>query len=120
MEELYWITRTNAVLIIAAVLLAVALFMLLLLFGYLNTIYDRDEINATIKFIKKYVWIDFTVIIVCSLLLVFVPSRKDMLIIFGVGGAIEYVKNNEKARQLPDKVVDAIDAYLESLKDDKE
>ena len=42
-----------------------------------------------------------------------------MLLIYGVGGVIDYAKDNEKAKQLPDKVVDAIDAYLESLKEDK-
>lgn len=120
MEELYWITRTNAVLAVAWTVLIVALIVLIFAFAYINTVYDKEEIDAFKKFCSKYAWMEFTAIIVSVLLIVFVPSRKEMLIIFGVGGAIEYVKDNDKAKQLPDKVVDAIDAYLESLKGDKE
>lgn len=44
---------------------------------------------------------------------IFFPSTKQLYAIYGIGGAIDYVKSNEKARQLPDKVVTALDKWLE-------
>ena len=34
-------------------------------------------------------------------------------LIYGVGGTLDYVQSNEKIQQLPDKVVDAIDLFIE-------
>lgn len=120
MTEFYWMTRTDAVLNVASIFLGIALAIVFGAFIFWQCTYDKEEKKAIKKFVRKYAWIDYTVIIVCSLLIMFVPSKKDMLMIYGVGGAIDYVKDNDKARQLPDKVVDAIDAYLESLKEEKE
>jgi hypothetical protein len=46
------------------------------------------------------------------------PSKKDMLLIYGVGGTIDYIKNNDTAKQLPDKVVIALDKYFDTLNED--
>lgn len=119
MIEFYWMTRTDAVIVVASIFLGIALAAVLAAFILFQGSYDKEEKKAIKKFVRKYAWIDYTVIIVCSLLIMFVPSKKDMLLIFGVGDAIDYAKDNEKAKQLPDKVVDAIDAYLESLKEGK-
>lgn len=50
------------------------------------------------------------------LLYCFVPSTKEMYAIYGIGGIIDYVKGNEKAKHLPDKVIDALDKYLDEQK----
>jgi hypothetical protein len=44
-----------------------------------------------------------------------------MLLIYGVGGTVDYIKSNDTAKQLPDKVVNALDKYLDSFneKEDK-
>ena len=39
--------------------------------------------------------------------------------IFGVGGTIDYIKSNETINQLPDKCVKALDAWVESLNQNK-
>ena len=36
-----------------------------------------------------------------------------MLIIYGVGGTVEYLQNNETAKQIPDKTLQCIDKLLE-------
>lgn len=43
-----------------------------------------------------------------------------MYMIYGVGGTIDYLKDNETAKQLPDKVIVALDKYIDSLNEDKE
>ena len=50
---------------------------------------------------------------------IFIPSQTEMYTIIGVGGTIEYLQGNEKARQLPDKVIDAVYHYLDTVKEDK-
>nr|DAI98186.1 MAG TPA: hypothetical protein [Caudoviricetes sp.] len=36
-----------------------------------------------------------------------------MLMIIGIGGTIEYLKSNDTAKELPDKVIMAIDKLLD-------
>ena len=43
------------------------------------------------------------------------PSTKEMYAIYGLGGTIDYIKSNDKAKQLPDKCVDALTRYVDSI-----
>lgn len=54
------------------------------------------------------------------ILIIFLPSKKDMYIIYGVGKTIDWVKGNEKAEQLPDKAVKALDAFLDDYCKEKD
>jgi hypothetical protein len=51
---------------------------------------------------------------------IFIPDTKQALIIYGVGGTIDYVKDNDKCKQIPNKVIDALDKYLEYLNKEDE
>lgn len=52
---------------------------------------------------------------------VFIPSTKSLLIIYGVGGTIDYLKENKNANKIPDKCIKALDKYLDdALKEDKD
>jgi uncharacterized membrane protein len=53
---------------------------------------------------------------ISALLCCFVPSTEEMYAIYGIGGVIDYVKGNEKAKKLPDEVIDALDKYLDEQK----
>jgi len=48
----------------------------------------------------------------------FIPNTKEMYAIYGIGGVIDYIKSNEKAKKLPDKVIDALDKYLDEQKNE--
>lgn len=71
----------------------------------------RSKIRATRLLITGFISI---------LLCCFIPNTKEMYAIYGIGGVIDYVKGNEKAKKLPDKVIDALDKYLDEQKEDKE
>ena len=47
------------------------------------------------------------------------PTTKEALLIYGVGGTIDYIKSNETINQLPDKCVKALDAWVDSLTENK-
>ena len=123
MEELYWITRLDAITItLETILILCAMFGIvgfIVYMVYRADAYDDEDVERVNKTATKIVKVYVPIIIVVTLLRVFIPTTKEALVIYGVGGTIDYIKSNDKAKQLPDKVVDAIDAYLESLKEDK-
>ena len=41
-----------------------------------------------------------------------IPMKNDALLIYGVGCTIDYIKSNDKAKQLPDKCIKALDNEL--------
>lgn len=49
---------------------------------------------------------------------IFIPTKNDALLIYGVGGIIDYIKSNDTAKQLPDKCIIALDKWVENLNED--
>lgn len=120
MNEIYWITRLGALNDFFGICSLV--FGLLTLgsgiwFGMMATDSYSDE--KTIKKSKK-IFIKTCIIFLITLLgVTFTPTKKDCLAIYGLGGTIDYVKSNDKAKKLPDKVIDALDMYLEEKSKDE-
>ena len=50
---------------------------------------------------------------------IIVPTQHDLMAIYGLGGTIDYIKSNDKAKELPDKVVDALTRYVDSIEKEK-
>ena len=50
--------------------------------------------------------------------IVFIPSKQDMFLIYGVGTTLDYLQDNEKVQQLPDKCVDALETWVETLSEE--
>ena len=59
-------------------------------------------------------------IAIAGMMLVFIPTTKEMLLIYGVGGTIDYIKGNYTDKELPDKAVKALDKYLDEISKDKQ
>jgi hypothetical protein len=81
--------------------------------------YSYEE--SSLQLAKKHFIRSAIVVIVSLLLNIFTPTSQQALAIYGVGGTVDYIKSNDTAKQLPDKVVNALDKYLDSLneKEDK-
>lgn len=71
---------------------------------------DGEEIAKHRKFTYKTLYI----FVFCVLVAIFTPSTKSLCLIYGIGGTIDYIKSNDTAKQLPDKVVNALDRWLDS------
>lgn len=119
MNELYWITRLSVVttsievaiilLILAAILGAGAYFIM---WGEAYSEEEYEKLNAkVVKLLKIYIPA-FAIIV---LLRIFIPTTKEALAIYGIGGTIDYIQQNNTAKQLPDKVINALDAYLDNI-----
>ena len=47
------------------------------------------------------------------LLLIFIPRKSELYMIYGVGSTIDYIKDNPTAKQLPDKYFKIIDKWAD-------
>lgn len=109
MNEIYWITRLDAIqtlAIIAVFILGVFTFLYILFWIMEDDEKDKSKFKKIILKFAAYISIPV-------FLLVFIPSKRDMLMIIGIGGTIEYLKSNDTANKLPDKVIMAIDKLLD-------
>ena len=113
MWELYWLTRVDFIVAMATILLIASI--LVFIFIIVNWLMD-GEIPDKVKYIKKY----GCIIGATSLIIIaFMPTKEDLLLIYGLGPTVDYIQDNEKVKELPDKCVEALNKWVDSL-DDKE
>lgn len=128
MNEIYWITRLDIINTLALILFIISIVASLvsIIFYFCcngQSIHDtkyeyersakeyREYANVSKKIFKKYCIIP---LILSILLLIFVPTTKQAMLIYGVGGTINYIKQNPTAKQLPDKCIKALDEWVDS------
>jgi len=68
----------------------------------------EGELENTVTKAKRYLW----VILVSGFWAFFVPSGDNLLVIITGGKVIQYVRNSEKAQDLPDVVLDYLTKEL--------
>lgn len=115
MEEIYWITRLGNIqgLFIALTAISgilIAIFSIALMIN----MSERNSTEYQNKALKRII----PVLIISILGIVFTPTTKEALMIWGVGETIDYVKSNDTAKQLPDKCIEALDKWVDSLNED--
>lgn len=116
MEELYWITRLDYLKGLFIVIITISGFAAPISWIFKN-VSDKSEKIIFTKMFK----VSLPSLLISVIGLTFIPSTKEMLLIYGVGGTIDYIKQNETIQQLPDKCIDAlylfIDDYIKEEKD---
>ena len=114
MKELYWILMCDSIigLFVALIVLsfAVLLFIALSFPNKYEDDYEKTKTNR-IKTVKT----SLIVMIISIIGATFTPTTKNMLLIYGIGSSIKYLKNNEGAKELPDKCIKALNYWVESL-----
>lgn len=68
-----------------------------------------------IHWVKKFAMV-FAFFTIGSII---IPTQHDLMMIYGLGGTIDYIKSNDKAKELPDKVVNALTRYIDYLEKEK-
>jgi len=128
MNEIYWITRFDSInTAILPFLIIGTILSVVVTVGYYVTngqyIHDKSKgciSNAeedlgyrnTFRDILKY---SIPITTISFLLTIFIPSTKEALLIYGIGGTVDYIKSNPTARQLPDKCIIALDKWVDSI-----
>lgn len=131
MNEVYWITRLDAICnFLSAV--AVVCFMISVVIGIFAMCnkFEADDYKEDGKyynchmqkfkmFLNYFKRFTFAVIVVSSINF-FIPTTNEALMIYGVGGTIDYIKSNDTAKQLPDKCIKALDKWVDNLNEEKQ
>lgn len=119
MSELYWLGVLVNLHYVSVALAILAVFAILAVgFWLLMSYDDGDEPSPSIKKVFKYSIFTF---VFGTIMAIFIPSTKNLLIIYGVGGTIDYLKENKDANKIPDKCIKALDKYLDdALAEDKD
>ncbi len=112
MTEFYWITRLGALETACETIAGLSGLALIVsvLFATVFTIDNEPEIH---KPAKRLTWVFGIMFSIAIIGVFFIPNKRDLMLIYGVGGTIEYAKKNPTVQQLPDKVVKALDAWLD-------
>ena len=106
MTEIYWLTRLDAVCIVSLTVFLVCTIWSIVYIAVAAM--DDDSIRDAIARIK---WVIITDVL-ALLSLLFVPDTKDALVIYGLGSTKDGIESNEKAKEIPQKAIDAVDKYL--------
>lgn len=114
MSEIYWITRLDTVQGFCITLLVIGVACIFI--SCLRTLVAQETTDPSIT--NKFKWVGVALTIIFLPLTMFVPSSRDAMLIFGIGPTIDYIQNNETAKQLPDKCINALDNWVESLNTD--
>lgn len=126
MEEIYWLQRLGSINTLMWVIFGISFLLFLIVSGvYLCSFIedfhfsDKDALKARneSKRIFKGLWPWVTISCLGG---IFIPTTKEMYAIYGIGGTIDYLKENETAKQLPNKVINALDKWVDGLNEDKE
>lgn len=121
MEEIYWIQRLGVLNTASMVILVIASFALLffILFKLIGGFEDLSD--ELVSRVKRFIRISLTAVVISSIGVIFIPTQRELYAIYGIGGTIDYIKSNDTAKQLPDKVVNALDKWIDDkTKEDKE
>lgn len=117
MEELYWIERLDSIqgVFILLCCLSVIYFLFSFIISFMED-YDKEDCKE--KGVYKSRKISGVLLAVSVLILTFLPSTKEMYRIIGIGGTIDYIRQNETAKQLPDKCIKALDLFMDKVIED--
>lgn len=120
MKEIYFLTRLSE---LSHVLEILELICVIVLTVFIAGLFVEGALSVRDSefpgWAKKWVSATIAVLSVALVLDFFIPNRNDILLIYGLGGTIDYVQSNDKAKQLPDKAVEALNRYLDTINEDK-
>lgn len=109
MNEIYWLSRLdNLLTVFVAVMVVAVVALIIMFFERLIEEWSWDEL-------KKWIRIPVIAIILSVIGLLFIPSTNEAFLIWGIGGTIDYIQESDKLRELPDKCVEALDLWIESI-----
>lgn len=122
MNELYWITVLGNISHVNGIILVLGIIVLtilgILMFVYLDTYQGSEEDlknDEGFSDLFNVFFVTICFVIFCTGVKIFVPSTQQLYMIYGLGGTIDYLQENETAKQLPDKVMIALDKCIDNL-----
>ena len=130
MEEIYWITRLDTIcdFLTAVAVVCFVISIVTAVFAMFNRFVADDyeeggkyynchiqSFKIFLNYFKRFI---FAAIIAC-LINFFIPTTNEALMIYGVGGTIDYIKSNNTTKQLPDKYIKVLDKLVDNLNEEE-
>lgn len=124
MREFYWITRLDTLEGLFGFFIFLGVIGLIIYIGF--RVYwstpdcqnDETERSTTNTVLRVSMW--FALLLMVGIPgCVFVPNKEEALVIYGVGGSIEYIQEHPDSEQLPPNLKKAVDKFVEEYVDDK-
>ena len=117
MSELYWITVLGNISVVSVcVMIVLAIVWTAIIIGFIVASGDDEFDTEIIKSVSKKLVLPTIIFLPLS---IFIPSSRDLMAIYGVGGVIDYVQENPDAKQLPDKYIKVLNKWADDeLKND--
>lgn len=114
MSILYWINVLDNINNLCIIPFVISL-ILGIACSLVSLFYNEDEVSFDYKGFIKIRNRIYTILIISTLVIVFLPSKSQLYIIYGVGGTIDYLKENPTAKELPDKCIKVLDTWVDSF-----
>lgn len=116
MNELYWLITLGKINTFLGSCLSVGIIVAVVSFiVFVESAYNSDKHIKSKKILK----LDALVILILSCGYTLIPSKEDLYLIYGAGTIMDYCKDNSKVKEVPDKAIDALNRYIDSLVEDK-
>ena len=113
MIEIYWIEMLDGInfllILTGVIILIVAAIMIATSFG--GEDYDKkyeDDLSLR-KGGIKILFLSLILFIICAL----IPNTRQAYRIYGISATINYLKDNEEAKQLPDKGIKVVNKWVD-------
>lgn len=114
MNEIYWIIVLGNVSILLVILCSIfCAYTGVTIVVSLAEAYEPDDFTKSFNKFKLKLTIPLCIIL--GFATCFIPNEKQLYMIFGVGSVIDYVQESDEVKKLPDKVVNALDVWVNSL-----
>jgi len=117
MRTIYWIQRLDTISTISTAILIIAAFAFVGLFiaalVYKCDGLDYESEKNAYNMLKKLTKLSGAIMLFLIIPVTFIPTKKEMYEIYGVGGTLDYVRHNETVKGLPDKTVKMLDKWLD-------
>lgn len=115
MSDLYWIFTLGGLHNFFAACLVISIGMFICFFIITAVADSKGDGDTQEKKALNIAAASFIVVILCTLLTIFIPSKKELYMIYDVGRAIEYLKSNPNAKELPDKYIKALERLADEV-----
>ena len=99
-----------------ACLVSTIAFILLAILSFVDA---EDEIVMSGKQRRQWCRGSVIVLAISALMCLFVPESKQAMLIWGLGQTVDYIQENDAVKELPDKCVEALEVWLESLTEEE-
>lgn len=114
MKKLYFINLIGNIHICAWVVFS----LICIAAMFIGIAYFMDDIEEELA--KKLYKPMIFVLAVCIMLGIVLPSKQDAYIIYGIGSVVDYIQENDEAKQLPDKTVKMLNALADKYSEETE